>query len=189
MNWVGRPAPMLELRIVDMNGNDVPIGEKGEMVFRGPAVLKGYYKNDEKNKEIFAGGWFHSGDVGRMNKDGDVFFVDRIKDMVKSGGENIPSAGIEFIVSTHSKVAECAAFGIPHPDWMEALTVAIIPKEGETLTEREIIEFCKAKLPKFKVPKYVLIVSEFPRNPTGKILKKELRKMYKDIASEKITGS
>ncbi|MGD0276137.1 MAG: AMP-binding protein [Syntrophales bacterium] len=189
MNWVGRPAPMLELRIVDMNGNDVPIGEKGEMVFRGPAVLKGYYKNDEKNKEIFAGGWFHSGDVGRMNKDGDVFFVDRIKDMVKSGGENIPSAGIEFIVSTHPKVAECAAFGVPHPDWMEALTVAIIPKQGETLTEKEIIEFCKAKLPKFKVPKYILIVSEFPRNPTGKILKKELRKIYKDIASEKKTES
>lgn len=185
MNWVGKPAPVLEMRLVDVNNNDVPIGEEGEMVFRGPAVLKGYYKNEEKNKEIFAGGWFHSGDVGRMNKDGEVFFVDRIKDMVKSGGENIPSAGIEFIVSTYPKVAECAAFGVPHPDWMEALTVAITPKEGETIEEGEIIEYCKAKLPRFKVPKYVLVVDDFPRNPTGKILKKELRKIYKDIASKK----
>ena len=185
MNWVGRPAPALELRIVDINNNDVPVGEAGEMVFRGPAVMKGYYKNEEKNRDIFAGGWFHSGDVGRINKEGEVFFVDRIKDMVKSGGENIPSAGIEFVVSTYPKVAECAAFGVPHPDWMEALTVAIIPKQGETIEESEIIEYCKAKLPKFKVPKYVLIINEFPRNPTGKILKKELRKIYKDIASEK----
>lgn len=185
MNWVGKPAPALEMRLVDVNNNDVPIGEEGEMVFRGPAVLKGYYKNEEKNKEIFAGGWFHSGDVGRMNKDGEVFFVDRLKDMVKSGGENIPSAGVEFVVSTYPKVAECAAFGVPHPDWMEALTVAILPKQGETIEEGEIIEYCKAKLPRFKVPKYVLIVDDFPRNPTGKILKKELRKIYKDIASQK----
>ncbi|MBN1635017.1 MAG: AMP-binding protein [Deltaproteobacteria bacterium] len=185
MNWIGKPAPALEVRIVDMDNNEVPTGEKGEMIFRGPGVMKGYYKNEEKNKEIFANGWFHSGDVGRMNKDGEVFFVDRIKDMVKSGGENIPSAGIEFIVSTYPKVAECAAFGVPHPDWMEALTVAIIPKEGETIEEAEIIEFCKAKLPRFKVPKYVLVVDDFPRNPTGKILKKELRKIYKDIASKK----
>lgn len=185
MNWVGRPAPALEIRIVDMNNNDVPVGKEGEMVFRGPAVMKGYYKNEEKNREIFAGGWFHSGDVGRMNEDGEVFFVDRIKDMVKSGGENIPCAGIEFVVSTHTKVAECAAFGVPHPDWMEALTVAVIPKKGETIEEGEIIKYCKAKLPRFKVPKYVLVVDDFPRNPTGKILKKELRKVYKNIASEK----
>lgn len=187
MNWVGRPAPMLEVRIVDVNNKDVPVGEKGELVFRGPAVMKGYFGNEEKNKEIFKDGWFHSGDVGRMNEDGEVFFVDRIKDMVKSGGENISSAGIEFVVGAYPKVAECAAFGVPHPDWMEALTVAIIPKPGETLQAEEIIAYCKMKLPKFKVPKYVLIVNEFPRNPTGKLLKKELRKMYKDLALQKKT--
>ncbi len=185
MNWVGKPAPALELRIVDMNGNDVPPGEAGEMVFRGPGVMKGYFGNEEKNRETFAGGWFHSGDVGKMNQDGDVFFVDRIKDMVKSGGENISSAGVEFFISTHPKVAECAAFGIPHPEWMEVLTVAIIPKPGETLGEEEMLEYCRARLPRFKVPKYILIVEDFPRNPTGKILKKELRKQYKDLAAQK----
>lgn len=184
MNWVGRPAPALEMKIVDIHGNEVPAGDEGEMVFRGPAVLKGYYRNDEKNREVFAGDWFHSGDVGRINEEGEVFFVDRLKDMVKSGGENIPSAGIEFIVSTYPKVAECAAFGVPHPDWMEALTVAVIPRPGETITEDELIAYCKEKLPRFKVPKYVLVVEDFPRNPTGKILKKELRKKYHDIAAK-----
>ncbi len=184
MNWVGKPAPALELRIVDPDGKDVPTGEPGEMVFRGPAVMKGYYNNEEKNRTIFAGGWFHSGDVGRIDRNGNVYFVDRIKDMVKSGGENIPSAGIEFVISTYPKVAECAAFGVPHPDWMEALTVAIIPREGETIKEEEILEYCKAKLPRFKIPKYILIVQEFPRNATGKILKKDLRKMYKDLATK-----
>jgi len=104
--------------------------------------------------------------------------------MVKSGGENISSASIEFLISTHPKVTECAAFGVPHPDWMEALTVAIIPQLGETLDENEIMQFCREKLPRYKVPKYILIVDEFPRNPTGKILKKELRKKYNDIATK-----
>jgi fatty-acyl-CoA synthase len=185
MNWVGKPAPALEIRIVDMNGRDVPSGEAGEMVFRGPGVMKGYYRNEEKNRTIFAGCWFHSGDVGRINADGDVFFVDRIKDMVKSGGENISSAAIEFFISTYPKVAECAAFGVPHPDWIEALAVAVIPKEGETIDDKTLMDYCRAKLPRFKVPKYILVVDEFPRNPTGKILKKELRKKYKDIAAQK----
>jgi fatty-acyl-CoA synthase len=184
MNWVGKPAPALELRIVDADGNDVSTGEAGELIFRGPAVMKGYFGNEEKNHAIFTGGWYHSGDVARMNQNGDVFFMDRIKDMVKSGGENISSASIEFLISTHPKVAECAAFGVPHPDWMEALTVAIIPKPGETLDENEILQFCRGKLPRYKVPKYILIVDEFPRNPTGKILKKELRKKYNDIATK-----
>jgi acyl-CoA synthetase (AMP-forming)/AMP-acid ligase II len=186
MNWVGKPAPALELRIVDADGNDVSTGEAGELIFRGPAVMKGYFGNEEKNHATFTGGWYHSGDVARMNQNGDVFFMDRIKDMVKSGGENISSASIEFLISTHPKVAECAAFGVPHPDWMEALTVAIIPQPGEMLDENEILQFCREKLPRYKVPKYILIVDEFPRNPTGKILKKELRKKYNDIATKRV---
>ncbi len=183
MNWVGRPAPALEVRIVDMNDRDVPTGEAGEMVFRGPAIMKGYYRNEEKNQAVFAGGWFHSGDVGRMSATGDVFFIDRIKDMVKSGGENISSAAIEFFISTYPKVAECAAFGVPHPDWIEALAVAVVPKPGETIDEEALMAYCREKLPRFKVPKYILVVDDFPRNPTGKILKKELRRIYKDVAA------
>ena len=183
--WNGKPASTLETRIVDDDNKDVPIGGVGEMVFRGPAVFKGYYKDEEKTDKVFADGWFHSGDLGRMNEEGEVFFVDRKKDMVKSGGENISCASVEFVVSSHPKVAEVAAFGVPHPDWMEALTVAVIPKEGgDILTEEEIIQHCREKLPKFKVPKYVIIANDFPRNPTGKILKRELRAMYKDLATK-----
>ena len=104
-----------------------PRGEVGEIVFRGPVLLKEYYKDEEKTKEAFAGGWFHTGDLGRLNEKGEVIYVDRKKDMVESGGENIPTAEIEFAVSAYPKVGEVAAFGVPHPDWMEALTVAIIP--------------------------------------------------------------
>jgi fatty-acyl-CoA synthase len=185
MNWVGKPAPLLEIRIVGPYNKDAPIGETGEMVFRGPAVFKGYYKNEEKNREVFSDGWFHSGDMARMNAAGEVFFVDRIKDMVKSGGENISSSSIEFVVGTHPNVSECAVFGVPHPEWMEAVAVTVIPKQGKTITEGELIDYCKSKLPRFKVPKYVIVVEEFPRNPTGKILKRELKVMYKDIASQR----
>ena len=185
MAWVGRPAPPIEMKLFDDNDQEVAVEEVGEMVFRGPGVFKGYYKDEDKNREIFRNGWFHSGDLGRMNKEGEVFFVDRKKDMVKSGGENISCASVELVVSSHPKVAEVAAFGVPHPDWMEALTVAVTPIKNEILTEEEIIQYCKQNLPRFKVPKYVRIVDDFPRNPTGKILKRELRAMYKDLASQK----
>lgn len=185
LSWVGKPVHDLEVRVVDENDEDVPVGEAGEILFRGPAVFKGYYKDPEKTEQAFAGGWLHSGDLGRINETGDLFFVDRKKDMVKSGGENIATASVEYAISSHPKVAEVAAFGVPHPDWMEALTVAVTPIKNESITEEEIIQYCKQKLPGFKVPKYVRIIDDFPRNPTGKILKRELRQRYKDLASQK----
>ena len=185
LSWVGKPVHDLEVRVVDENDKDVPVGEVGEILFRGPAVFKGYYKDAEKTDKVFAGGWLHSGDLGRMNEKGELFFVDRKKDMVKSGGENIATASVEYAISSHPKVAEVAAFGVPHPDWMEALTVVVTPIKNEILTEEEIIQYCKQNLPRFKVPKYVIIANDFPRNPTGKILKRELKRMYKDLASQK----
>jgi fatty-acyl-CoA synthase len=184
LGWVGKPVHDLEVKIVDEEDRDVPAGQTGEIVFRGPAVFKGYYKDPKKTDEVFAGGWLHSGDLGRINESSDLFFVDRKKDMVKSGGENIATASVEYVVSSHPKVAEVAAFGVPHPDWMEALTVVVTTINNEAVAEEEIIQFCKQKLPGFKVPKYVRVVDEFPRNPTGKILKRELRKKYKDLASQ-----
>jgi fatty-acyl-CoA synthase len=185
LSWVGKPVHDLEVRVVDENDKDVPVGEVGEILFRGPAVFKGYYKDAEKTDKVFAGGWLHSGDLGRMNEKGELFFVDRKKDMVKSGGENIATASVEYAISSHPKVAEVAAFGVPHPDWMEALTVVVTPIKNEILTEEEIIQYCKQNLPRFMVPKYVFIVNDFPRTPTGKILKRELKRMYKDLASQK----
>jgi fatty-acyl-CoA synthase len=189
LGWVGIPSPCLEMKIVDDDDREVPQGQIGEIVLRGPVVMKEYFKNEEKTKETFAGGWFHSGDLGRLGERGDLFFVDRKKDMIKSGGENIPTAEIELAVGSHSKVSEVAAFGVYHPEWMEALVVAVTPIEGETLTEDEILQHCRHFLPKFKVPKYVLIVSDFPRNPTGKILKRELRVIYKDLALQRANRS
>jgi fatty-acyl-CoA synthase len=184
LGWVGKPAPSLEMRIVDDNNNDVPVGDVGELVFRGPVVMKEYYKQPELTAKVFDSGWFHTGDLGRLNKNGELFFVDRKKDMIKSGGENISTASVEYAISSYPKVSEVAVFGVPHPEWMEASVAAVIPIQNEYLAEEEIIQYCKQNLPRFKVPKYVLIVNDFPRNPTGKILKRELREQYKDIASQ-----
>lgn len=183
LGWVGRPCQNLEVRVVDPHDDDVPRGEVGQILFRGPSVFKGYYKDEERTAAAFAGGWLHSGDLGRLNADGELFFVDRVKDMVKSGGENISSASVEYAISGHPKVAEVAAFGVPHPDWMEALTVAVTVKPGESLTADEVVAYCKETLPRFKVPKKIVIVEDFPRGPSGKILKRELREQYKDVHS------
>ena len=178
LGWVGKPTDVLEVKIVDAVGAEVPRGEAGEILFRGPAVFKGYYKDDERTQAAFRGGWLHSGDLGRLNAEGELFFVDRLKDMVKSGGENISSASVEYTVSAHPKVAEVAAFGVPDPEWMEALCLALMPAEGQTLTADEILAFCIDALPRFKQPKHVFIVEDFPRTASGKILKRELRRRY-----------
>lgn len=183
LGWVGKPYHDLEVRVVDESNIDMPVGEVGEIVFRGPAVFKGYYKDEEKTRTVFDGGWLHTGDLGRMNADGELFFADRVKDMIKSGGENISSASVEYAISSHSKVAEVAAFGIPHPKWMEALVVAVLPIQGKSVMEDEIIKHCKENLPRFKVPKRIIFVEDFPRTASGKIMKRELRKKYNDFAS------
>lgn len=178
LGWVGKPTDVLEIRIVDDADQEVPCGAIGEILFRGPAVFKGYYKDEARTQTAFRGGWLHSGDLGRINADGELFFVDRLKDMVKSGGENIASASVEYAVSAHPKVAEVAAFGIPDPEWMEALCLALTPAQGQSLTEEEILAFCRQTLPRFKQPKHVFIVEDFPRTASGKILKRELRQRY-----------
>lgn len=182
LGWVGRTCQNLEVRIAGPDDVELPRGEVGQILFRGPAVFRGYYKDEEKTAAAFAGGWLHSGDLGRMNADGELFFVDRAKDMVKSGGENISSASVEYAVSAHPKVAEVAAFGVPHPDWMEALALAVTAVPGTELTGDEVIEFCREVLPRFKVPKYVVVLDEFPRGPSGKILKRQLRTDYRDLS-------
>lgn len=116
-----------------------------------------------------------------MNADGELFFVDRLKDMIKSGGENISSASVEYAVSGHPRIAEVAAFGVPHPDWMEALAVTVTVQPGQKLSDDEVLEYCRDVLPRFKVPKHVFILDDFPRGPSGKILKRKLRLQYRDV--------
>lgn len=172
---VGKPVVNVEVRVVDENMNDVPVGEIGEIVYRGPSVMKEYYKNPEATAEAFRGGWFHSGDLVRMDEEGFIYVVDRKKDMIISGGENIYPAEVEAAIYKHEAVMETAVIGVPDEKWGETVKAYVVLKEGYTVTEEEIIEHCKKHLASYKKPKYVEFIKELPRNPSGKILKRVLR--------------
>lgn len=177
-NSVGKILPFIEIRVVDDNDNDVPVGEVGEAIYRSPTVMKEYYKDPEATREAMRGGWFHGGDLVRMDKEGFIYIVDRKKDMIISGGENIYSAEIEQVICRHPKVQECAVIGVHDKEWGEAVKAIVVPKFGEQLTEKEIIDFCKQHLASYKKPKSVDFVDALPRNAMGKVLKRELRAKY-----------
>ena len=180
---IGRSHLPLQLKVVDMNDRELPRGEVGELVARGPSVMLGYYKNEEKTTETFRGGWHHTGDLVRMDEQGYVYFVDRAKDMIKTGGENVSTQEVEATLFKHPQVADVAVIGLPDPVWSEAVTAVIVPRPGQTADEKEIIAFCKQEMAGYKVPKRVIFVDALPRNPSGKILKNVLRKKYeKEIA-------
>lgn len=177
-NSVGKILPFIEIRVVDDNDNDVPVGEVGEAIYRSCTVMKEYYKDPQATEEAMRGGWFHGGDLVRMDKEGYIYIVDRKKDMIISGGENIYSAEIEQVICRHPKVMECAVIGVHDKDWGEAVKAIVVPKPGEELTEKEIIDFCKQHLASYKKPKSVDFVDALPRNAMGKVLKRELRAKY-----------
>ena len=178
---IGPPHTMVEMKVVDENNNDVPPGTVGEMVARSPSVMLGYYQEPKKTREIFKGGWLHTGDLAIMDEEHYFYFVDRKKDIVKSGGENVSTVEVESLIFDHPKVAEVAIVGLPHPRWIEAVTAFVVPKPGESITEEEIIQFCKQNLAGYKVPKKVVVLDELPKNPTGKVLKKDIRNQFKDL--------
>ena len=153
----------------------------GEICGRGPHAMLMYFKEPEKTEDVMRGGWFHSGDLGVLDADRYVTVVDRKKDMVKTGGENVPSREVEEAVYLDSRVEEVAVVGVPHPKWVEAVTAIIAPRAGEQITEAEVIEHCRQHLAPFKVPKKVVFVDALPKTPTGKLLKREMRDTYKDI--------
>ncbi len=175
---VGKSVLNVELAIMDDNGNFLPPGEVGEIVYRGGHMMKGYFKDEEKTKEAFKFGWFHSGDLGRMDEEGYVWFEDRKKDMIKTGGENVPSIEVEKCIYDYPDVQEVAVFGTPHPVWIEAVTATVVPKPGKKIDPEEIISHCKQRLAGYKVPKKVYIVDELPKTATGKIRKHVLRKQF-----------
>ncbi len=177
----GKPALQVETILVDDDNNPVAVGQVGEIVHRSPHVMLGYFKDEAKTLEAFRGGWFHSGDLGVMDEEGYITVVDRKKDMIKSGGENVASREVEEAIYLDPRVSEVAVIGIPHPYWIEAVAAVVVPKAGATLTADEVTGHCRAHLSKFKVPKYVVIAPNLPRNPSGKILKRELRQAYQDL--------
>ncbi len=171
----GRAALNVETRVVDDTGRPVPPGETGEIVHRSAHAMLGYWQDPDRTAEAFAGGWFHSGDLGVLDDEGYLTVVDRKKDMIKTGGENVASREVEETLYQHPAVAEAAVFGLPHPQWIEAVTAAVVLREGQAASPDELIAHCRERLGGFKVPKHVVLVDALPKNASGKLLKRELR--------------
>jgi acyl-CoA synthetase (AMP-forming)/AMP-acid ligase II len=172
---VGRPCLYLELDLWDEQGHPVAAGERGEVVLRGPKVFKGYWRDPEATSTAFAGGWFHTGDIGVRDADGYLSIVDRLKDMIVSGGENIASSEVERVLYEHESVVEAAVVGRPDERWGEVPVAYVVLSPAATATPDELVEHCRGQLAKFKVPKDVVLIEALPRNPSGKVLKRELR--------------
>jgi acyl-CoA synthetase (AMP-forming)/AMP-acid ligase II len=177
MGSVGRAAVNVEVRIVDDEMNDVAEGEVGEIVYRGLTVMKGYFRNEKATEEAFSGGWFHSGDLVRADEDGFITVVDRKKDMIISGGENIYPAEVERVLEQHPGVAEVTVIGVPHPKWLESPVAVVVPR-GDSPGEDELVAFAKDRLASYKKPGAVVFIDALPRNAAGKILRRVLRDEY-----------
>lgn len=171
----GRPCLYLELDIWDEDGKSLPPGERGEIVLRGPKVFKGYWRDPDATAVAFAGGWFHTGDIGVQDEDGYLYIVDRLKDMILSGGENIAGSEVERVLYEHDTVLEAAVVGRPDEKWGEVPVAFVVLRPNASATADELIEHCRLHLARFKVPKEITFLDALPRNPSGKVLKRELR--------------
>jgi fatty-acyl-CoA synthase len=177
----GKPVINVETRVVDDLMRDVAVGEVGEIVHRSPQLLSGYFNDDERTQAAFEGGWFHSGDLAKLDDEGYITVVDRKKDMIKTGGENVASREVEETLYGLAQVSEAAVIGLPHPRWVEAVVAVIVVKAGQTLSREEVIAFCGERLASFKVPKEVMFADVLPKNPSGKLLKRELRSQHERL--------
>jgi long-chain acyl-CoA synthetase len=173
---IGVPFPDVEARIMDVETGEkeMPLGEVGELVIRGPQVMQGYWNKPEETKQVLRNGWLYTGDLAKMDEDGFFYIVDRKKEMIIAGGYNIYPREIEEVLYEHPKVKEAVAYGVPHPYRGETVKVAIVLKEGETTTADEIIEFCRERLARFKVPKIVEFRDSLPKSLIGKVLRRVL---------------
>jgi long-chain acyl-CoA synthetase len=178
MYSAGRAISCVELRIVDEHDEEVPRGTVGEIVVRGPNVMLGYLNQPELTAATLRGGWMHTGDGAYMDEEGFVYIVDRLKDMIVSGGENVYSAEVEHAVASHPAVAQCAAIGIPSEKWGESVHVVLVLKPGEVLQEDELMAHCRERIAGYKCPRSVEVRESLPLSSVGKILKAELRKPY-----------
>jgi fatty-acyl-CoA synthase len=172
---VGKPVLFTDVSIQDLDDQPVAAGEVGEICLRGPKVFKGYWRDPDATANAIRSGWFHTGDLGYLDDDGFLFIVDRLKDMIVSGGENIASLEVERVVYEHPAVLEAAVVASPHERWNEVPVAYVVVREGDTVTDDELAEFCAARLAKFKTPKGFRFLDALPRNPSGKVLKRVLR--------------
>ncbi len=172
----------MESRLEDEDSQAIDVaGIPGEICGKGPHAMIMYFKEPEKTEAAMHGGWFHSGDIGVLDNDRYIAVVDRKKDMIKTGGENVSTREVEEAIYLDKRVEEVAVIGTPHPKWVEAVTAVVVPRKGETITEVEIIDLCRKELAAFKVPKAVVFVDALPKTPTGKILKRDMRNTYREL--------
>ncbi|MBN2243638.1 MAG: AMP-binding protein, partial [Acidobacteria bacterium] len=173
---IGTPAGIVEVKVVDAEDREVKQGEQGEIVVRGPNIMKEYFEQPEETAAALRNGWFHSGDVGLFDGEGYLYIVDRIKDVIITGGENVYPKEVEDLLHQHKAVNECGVVGLPHHEYGEAVTAFVSLKPGMTADEKELIAFCKERIANYKVPKSIRFVADLPKSPQGKILRRALRK-------------
>ncbi|MDP9917423.1 long-chain acyl-CoA synthetase [Variovorax boronicumulans] len=178
MRSVGKPVICVEVRIADESDREVPRGTVGQILARGPNMMLGYWNQPEATAEALCNGWMHTGDGGYMDEDGFIYLVDRLKDMIVSGGENVYSAEVENAISSHPGVAQCAVIGVPSEKWGESVHAVIVPREAMGITAEEVIAHCRELIAGYKVPRSVELREAIPLSPVGKVLKNELRRPY-----------
>jgi long-chain acyl-CoA synthetase len=175
----GQAVAGVDIRVVDPSGHDLPSGEIGEVVVRGPNVMQGYWNKPEQTADALRHGWYHSGDLGSMNAQGYIFLVDRAKDMIITGGENVYSTEVEEVLYKHPAVLEAAVFGVPDATWGEAVHAVVVPRPGQAVDAVNLIAFCREHIAGYKVPKQIDLRSDpLPKSGPGKVLKRELRAPY-----------
>jgi long-chain acyl-CoA synthetase len=174
----GKEVKLTQVKIVDQEGNEVPPNTPGEEIATGDNVMKGYWKLPEATAETIVDGWLHTGDICLKDDGGYIYYVDRIKDMIVRGGENVYPREIEEVITTHPAVLEVAIIGVPHERLGEEIMAVVVLKKGASVTDKEIVSLCEKNLARYKKPRYVEFVESLPKNPSGKLLKREVRKEY-----------
>ncbi|MEM1323529.1 MAG: AMP-binding protein, partial [Bacteroidota bacterium] len=177
---IGTPVWGVEVKIVDENDQEVPVGEKGELLYRGHNVMKGYYKRPEVNKDVLRGGWMHSGDVAIKDEEGYFYIVDRTKDMIIRGGLNVYPREVEEVIIQHEAISLVAVIGVPHEEYGEEIKACVVLKEGEEVDAETLKAWTKERIAAYKYPRHIEFLDALPMSATGKILKKELRKQVQE---------
>ncbi len=177
----GQEVKLTQVKIVDQGGIEVPPNTPGEQIVRGDNVMKGYWRLPEATAKTIVNGWLHTGDICLRDEGGYIYYIDRIKDMIVRGGENVYAREIEEVIATHPAIMEVAVIGVPDERLGEEIMAVVTLKRDMSLTDREIVTLCEKNLARYKKPRYIEFVDTLPKNPSGKILKRELRNVYKNI--------
>ncbi|MCH6263959.1 MULTISPECIES: class I adenylate-forming enzyme family protein [Neobacillus] len=180
----GRASYGTDAKVVDENGEDAKPGEVGEFIIKCENVMKGYYKKPEETAKVLRNGWLYTGDLAKIDEDGYITLVDRKKDMIISGGENVYSTEVEHVLYKHPDILEAAVIGVPHEVWGETVAAVIVPKEGKQINQEELQQFCREELAGYKIPRIIYQINQLPRNTSGKVLKYQLRENYKTVAPQ-----